>query len=99
VREVIETTQFKRDYRKIAASGRYSRDEFLKLVDLLANDKVLPRKFSDHGLVGEWKGYRECHIRPDWLLIYQKQDKELFLVRTGSHSELFLVQVSPLRKA
>jgi mRNA interferase YafQ len=89
VREITETTQFKRDYKKIAASGRYSRKEFLTVVELLALDKQLPPKLRDHALVGEWKGYRECHIRPDWLLIYQKPDNELILVRTGSHSELF----------
>lgn len=89
MREIIETTQFKRDYRKIAASGRYSRKDFLTVVELLALDKSLPAKFRDHSLVGEWKGYRECHIKPDWLLIYEKPDNELILVRTGSHSELF----------
>jgi mRNA interferase YafQ len=89
VRRITETAQFKRDYRKIASSGRYSRDKFLKIVELLANDKVLVHNFRDHALVGEWKGYRECHIRPDWLLIYQKIDDELILVRTGSYSELF----------
>lgn len=89
MREIIETTQFKRDFKKIASSGRYSRSEFLTVVELLALDKPLPSKLRDHALIGEWKGYRECHIRPDWLLIYQKKDKDLILVRTGSHSELF----------
>ncbi len=89
MRKIIESTQFKRDYKKIASSGRYSRDELLTVIDLLAHDKLLPVKLRDHALVGEWKGFRECHIRPDWLLIYQKIDKELFLARTGSHSELF----------
>lgn len=89
MREITETTQFKRDYKKIAASGRYSRKEFLTVMELLVLDKPLPAKLRDHALVGELKGYRECHIRPDWLLIYQKPDNELILVRTGSHSELF----------
>lgn len=89
VREVIKTTQFKKDFKKIASSGRHSRDEILNLIDLLSNDKIIPRKFHDHGLTGEWDGYRECHIKPDWLLIYKKQEDELVLVRTGSHSELF----------
>ena len=89
MREVIKTNQFKRDYKKIASSGRYSKDEFFNLIDLLASDKALPKKFKDHGLMGEWKGYRECHIRPDWLLIYYKTNTELVLTRTGSHSDLF----------
>ena len=88
-RDIIETTQFRRDYRKIAYSGRCSRDEFLIVIDILMHDKTMPLKYRDHALVGEWKGYRECHIRPDWLLVYQKQDQELILVRTGSHSDLF----------
>jgi mRNA interferase YafQ len=91
MREIIEGNQFKRDYKKIAASGRYSVDDFLHVVELLAQDKPLPIKHRDHSLSGEWIGYRECHIRPDWLLIYKKSnsDKKLILVRTGSHSELF----------
>lgn len=90
MREIIPSTQFKRDYKKIASSGRYSKKEFLDTVELLARDKTLPQKFRDHSLTGQWKGYRECHIRPDWLLIYQKLDNDLLiLVRTGSHSELF----------
>lgn len=89
MREVIKTTRFKRDYKKIASSGLYSKNDFLDLIKLLADDKTLPYKHCDHGLVGEWKGYRECHIKPDWLLIYKKQDNDLILVRTGSHSQLF----------
>jgi len=89
VRQIIQTNQFKRDYKKIAASNRYLVEDFLAVVELLAQDKPLPAKYRDHALVGEWKGCRECHIKPDWLLIYQKQDKNLILVRTGSHSGLF----------
>lgn len=89
MRKITQTTKFKRDYKKIAASGRYSVDDFLTLVECLAKDEPLPEKFCDHALIGEWKGYRECHIKPDWLLIYRKVEAELILVRIGSHSELF----------
>ena len=93
MRKIIQTKKFKQDYKKIAFSGRYSVDDFLSIVELLAQDKALPTKFRDHSLSGEWIGYRECHIKPDWLLIYAKIntniDKELLLIRTGSHSELF----------
>ncbi|MBS0358690.1 MAG: type II toxin-antitoxin system YafQ family toxin [Proteobacteria bacterium] len=89
MREIIRTTQFKKDYKKIATSRRYSLDDFLTVVELLLHDKELPSKYRDHSLVGEWKGSRECHIKPDGLLIYQKLDKELVFIRTGSHSELF----------
>lgn len=87
--QIIQTNQFKRDYKKVAASNRYAPEDFLTVVELLAQDKPLPPKFRDHALAGEWKGCRECHIKPDWLLIYQKQGKNLVLIRTGSHSELF----------
>lgn len=92
MREIVRSKQFKRDYKKIAASGRYSIDDFLTVVELLIADKPLPEKYQDHPLKGEWLGYRECHIKPDWLLVYEKNhgDKKLILARTGSHSELFL---------
>lgn len=58
---------------------------------MLSEGKVLPHKYQDHPLNGNYAGYRECHISPDWLLIYAKYDEELILVllRTGSHSDLF----------
>lgn len=91
MREIIRSKQFKRDYKKVAKSGRYSINDFLTVVELLIQDKPLPEKYKDHILRGEWDGCRECHIRPDWLLIYEKvdPDKKLILIRTGSHSELF----------
>jgi mRNA interferase YafQ len=89
MREIIQTKQFKKDYKKIASSGQHSLNHFLTVVELLAQDEPLPDKYRDHLLVGEWKDCRECHIKPDWLLIYQKQAKTLILARTGSHSALF----------
>jgi mRNA interferase YafQ len=89
VREIIQTTQFKRDFKKIAASGRYKKQDFLDVTELLVNDIPLPEKYRDHALMNNWKDYRECHIKPDWLLIYKKYDTTLLLARTGSHSELF----------
>jgi mRNA interferase YafQ len=56
---------------------------------MLATDKSLPEKLSDHGLGGQWRGYRDCHIKPDLLLLYEKPKGKLRLVRLGSHSELF----------
>lgn len=91
VREIVRSTQFKRDFKKISSSGRYAVSDFLEVVNLLAHDIPLPQKNHDHALTGEWKGFRECHIKPDWLLIYEKPQGQLILVlaRTGSHSELF----------
>lgn len=90
-RQIIRSTQFKKDFKKISASGRYDVQDFLDVVDMLSKDIPLPKNNCDHGLTGEWKGFRECHIKPDWLLIYEKPKDLLILVlaRTGSHSGLF----------
>ena len=66
--------------------------ELLKsVITMLANGETLPEQFSDHMLIGNYKGKRECHLEPDWLLIYEFDGKELilWLARTGSHSDLF----------
>lgn len=91
IREIVRSTQFKRDFKKLSKSGRYDVSDFLDVADKLARDIPLPKNNCDHGLEGEWKGFRECHIKPDWLLIYEKPKEQLILVlaRTGSHSELF----------
>ena len=84
------TTQFKKDYK--LAKRQNKNIQLLKdLVALLADGKILPEKYNDHPLQGNWKGYRECHILPDWLLIYKQEQDLLILtmVRTGSHSDLF----------
>ena len=91
MRKIIQAKQFKKDYKKIASSGRYAVKDFLVVVELLAHDKPLPEKYCDHYLSGEWISYKECHIKPDWLLIYKKSNhsNSLILARTGSHSKLF----------
>ena len=91
MREIVRTTQFKRDFKKVAKSGRYAVSDFLEVIEKLAQDIPLPPHHCDHSLSGEWKGFRECHIKPDWLLIYEKPKGRLILIlaRTGSHSELF----------
>ncbi len=85
------STRFKRDYKKVKATPRYSDiDSLLEtVVPLLLADKPLPPKCKDHALKGEWKGYRDCHVYPDLVLIYQKSEGLLVLHRLGSHSELF----------
>jgi mRNA interferase YafQ len=84
----IERTDFKREKR-----GQYRRDLdslVSDVVSLLAEDKGLSEKNHDHGLSGDWVDHRECHLKPDLLLIYRKPDaRVLQLVRLGSHSELF----------
>jgi mRNA interferase YafQ len=91
MRTVKYTSRFKRDYRR-EKSGRHGKqldDLLMEVVDMLAADKPLPRRNLDHPLTAEWSDHRDCHIRPDLVLIYRKpDDASLDLVRLGSHSEL-----------
>lgn len=81
---------FKKDYKRIVKRG-YDMRLLEKVIELLANQKPLPEKNRDHQLSGDYARCRECHITPDWLLIYEVADEELilYLTRTGSHSDLF----------
>jgi mRNA interferase YafQ len=92
MRTIDRSTAFRRDYKRVRASSRY-RDIDARLnaiLELLAADEPLPPSNRDHALTGDWVGYRECHVRPDLLLIYHKHDQDgLRLARLGSHSELF----------
>ncbi len=93
MRTIKYTTQFKRDYKREKKS-RYRKTlekDLLSTVKLLTKDKPLPHRYYDHPLSGEWEDHRDCHIKPDLVLIYRKPDhKTLELVRLGSHSELSL---------
>jgi len=86
--KIVQSTRFKRDIKKIKKQKK-PLPELKNIVDFLARKSQLPEKYKDHSLSGEYSNYRECHIRPDWLLIYKVTDDELQLARTGSHSELF----------
>lgn len=81
---------FKKDLKRIVRRG-YNLDLLRAAVNLLVERKPLPEKYKDHWLTGDYAGYRECHITPDWLLVYQVKGSELILVlsRTGTHSDLF----------
>lgn len=81
---------FKKDYKRIKRRG-YNIRLMEEVIDLLVQKKPLPERYKDHGLVGDYVGFRECHITPDWLLVYKIKDSELILVlsRTGTHSDLF----------
>lgn len=86
---VVPTRAFKNDYKR-AKKRNFEIDKLKKLVQLLADDKPLPAHARAHKLVGNYVGLWECHIESDWLLIYQYRDnEELILCRTGSHSALF----------
>ena len=92
IKEIKRTTQFKKDYKKAIKNGCKEK-EFKEVLKYLVEQKPLPDKYRDHGLQDskDYKNVRECHINPDWLLIYRIQKSELILelLRTGSHSELF----------
>jgi mRNA interferase YafQ len=89
MREIARTSQFKKDFKKLARSGRYDLNELLDVIEMLSLGKLLPEQCEDHPLSGEWKDHRDCHIRPDWLLIYCLEPDRLTLVRTGTHSALY----------
>ena len=93
MRTVRYSGRFKRDYRreKSGVLGKKLDGLLTEVVDLLLADKPLPRRNVDHPLTGDWADHRDCHIRPDLILIYRKPDDDsLELVRLGSHSELGL---------
>ncbi len=88
--KIAFTNQYLRDLRR-AERRRLPREELDRVVLALAQGKPLPAKHKDHALKGDLAAYRECHIRPDWLLIYRvdRQVLTLVLIRTGSHADLF----------
>ena len=91
-REIERSTAFKRDYkRESKGQHRATLDvDLIAVLVALVNDEPLDARNRDHELSGDWRGYRECHVKPDLLLIYQKPDADtLRLARLGSHSELF----------
>lgn len=87
-REIYQTKAFKRDIRKMVKRTK-NLEKLYAVIELLAEGARLPTKYRDHNLTGNWQGCRECHVEPDWLLIYEVNDNSLFLERTGSHSDLF----------
>ena len=88
--DIVPSNRFKRDLKTAIKRG-YRIDLLETAVELLATGRALPEKYKDHVLSGEYGGFRECHITPDWLLVYQIRENELilFLSRTGTHSDLF----------
>ena len=83
-------TTFKKDFKRIVKRG-YNIRLLEEVIEILANEQMLPEKYKDHNLTGNYSDCRECHITPDWLLIYKINNNELilYLTRTGTHSDLF----------
>lgn len=88
--DIVLSNTFKKDLKLTAKRG-YNLELLNTVIEKLANQEVLEDKYRDHALTGNYSGFRECHIQPDWLLIYRINNDELFLFlsRTGTHSDLF----------
>jgi mRNA interferase YafQ len=88
MKAIFQTSQFKKDFKWIKKRGK-DLSKLKEVVSAIANSEVLEERQRDHALSGNWTGSRDCHIEPDWILIYRVDGDYLFLERTGSHSDLF----------
>ena len=88
MRSIRRDTQFKKDVRRMV-KRRKDANKLKSIINSLANAEKLPKESNDHQLKGTLKDCRECHIEPDWLLVYRIEGSELCLIRTGTHSDLF----------
>ena len=88
--DLVTTTQFRKDLKKLRKHGA-DMQKLDDVLQMLCAEKQLPERYRDHALVGDYIGFRECHIMPDWLLVYAIDKGKLILTasRTGSHSDLF----------
>ena len=86
--KIVYDGHFKRQLKSYQKK-RYNMQTFQTVLVILTQEETLPAKYKDHALSGNWQGHRECHIDPDWLLIYKVTEENLVLVATGSHDELF----------
>ena len=93
MRTIDYSNEFKRQLRRLKRQANASKlvADLVEIIELLMRDEMLPPRCLDHALIGKWNGYRDCHVRPDLVLIYRKiGDTTLHLLRIGSHSELGL---------
>lgn len=88
MREVVRSTGFKKDVKRAVKRGK-DMAKLRTVILLLITDAELEPRYRDHALKDKWLGYRDLHIEPDWLLLYQVSESELLLARTGTHSDLF----------
>ncbi|MBD3374343.1 type II toxin-antitoxin system mRNA interferase toxin, RelE/StbE family [candidate division KSB1 bacterium] len=86
--KIYYTTQFKKDYKRMQKQDK-NMDKLKEIIEKLSANISLDPKYHDHSLAGEWSSHRDCHIEPDWILIYRKTADSLYLERMGSHSDLF----------
>jgi mRNA interferase YafQ len=88
MRDTIETSRFKKDAKRQKKRG-CDLEKLADIADLLVENGALPSHYRPHPLTGEWKGVWDCHVEPEWLLLYDVTDTEVTLHRTGTHSDLF----------
>jgi len=88
MKAIRRTAQFKQDVKRLQRQGKDLGKLKSVLVSLVEGERLAP-ELRDHVLVGQYKGTRECHLEPDWLLLYERAESEIVLIRTGSHSDLF----------
>ena len=88
MKAIFQTSQFKKDFKRIKKRGK-DLSRIKEVVSAIVNGEGLEECHRDHALSGNWSGSRDCHIEPDWILIYRVDEDYLFLERTGSHSDLF----------
>ncbi len=88
MKQACYRTVFKRDVKRVKAR-RKDLKKLAYVAEFLLNGNLLPKKYKDHALTGNYKNHRECHIEPDWLLIYKREEDCIIFERTGSHSDLF----------
>ncbi|MBF0500028.1 MAG: type II toxin-antitoxin system YafQ family toxin [Candidatus Riflebacteria bacterium] len=81
-------SQFKKDYKRVKAQGK-DIQTLIKIMDRLQNEETLEPVYRDHALKKNWKGFRECHLSPDWLLVYTVEGDTILFARTGTHSDIF----------
>ena len=88
--DIVPSNRFKKDLKLVKKRG-LKIDNLRNVVNTLAAEEKLDEKYRDHALTGDYRGFRECHVEPDWLLVYRvdQSELELFLFRTGTHSDLF----------
>lgn len=88
MKEIFQTSQFKRDLKRAGKRGK-NIEKLKDVVRSIAAGEALEERHRNHALAGNWDGSRDCHIEPDWILIYRVDGECLFLERTGTHSDLF----------
>ncbi|GHU51941.1 mRNA interferase YafQ [Bacilli bacterium] len=87
MKDIVYSDEFFKSWKKLQKK-RYDYNKLERVISILKNGSSLPGKYSDHPLVGNWKGYRECHIEANWLLVYKATDTDILLVKTCTHDDL-----------